>query len=739
MAQIREELTLLDRFTSSFTNYISLAQRASGATSQAQAASGAMGGAMSRAAQLAESSMKQTQAAASDMIAQTSGALQTGGGAISLYAGQIQSVQQKLAQANVEMSLHSQRLAEVAAAQGAASTDAVMLKNELAGLITQTQSLSDRETMLRAALEQVAGGAKKAERALKNYEAGSKKADGATSKLATRIKQMAGAFVGIQGLKALVGLSDAMTQTTARIDMMNDGLQSTKELQTMIYESAQRSRGAYQDTANMVAKLGTLAGDAFSSSGEVVAFAEQINKQMKLSGTTTAGAQAAMLQLTQAMSSGVLRGEELNSILEQAPTIAQSIADYMGVNVGQMRELASQGQVTADVVKNAMFAAADETNEKFESMPMTWSEIWTSIQNTLLVAIEPILEGISWLANHFEQLKPVLVGLAGAALGVAAALGIQAAASWIATGAAQEFFATLLGSPITYIALAIGALIVVIYKWVQSMGGLQIAWLTVVDAVLFAWDSLKAGFMTGVYAVMDLFDKLGFKFQSIGVSIANFMGDMKVNVLTILQSMVNGAIDIINGFINLLNKIPGVSIDAIDHATFAATAAAENEAAKSARGSELAEARQELENNIAERDEKLTAMWEERDANHAARQAEITAKQAEQMAGESEMDPMASYESFDAIAANTDSIASDVGSIKKSVNMSDEDIKSLVDMAERRYVNNINLTAQTPVINVTGQNTGNTAADRQNLGYIIRDVLIEQAASSAVRPTAVAF
>lgn len=739
MAQIREELTLLDRFTSSFTNYIGLAQRASGVTSQAQAASGAMGGAMSRAAQLAESSMKQTQAAASDMIAQTSGALQTGGGAISQYAGQIQSVQQKLAQANVEMSLHSQRLAEVAAAQGAASTDAMMLKNELAELVTKSQSLSDRETMLRAALEQVAGGAKKAERALKNYEAGSKKADGATSKLATRIKQMAGAFVGIQGLKALVGLSDAMTQTTARIDMMNDGLQSTKELQSMIYESAQRSRGAYQDTANMVAKLGTLAGDAFSSSGEVVAFAEQINKQMKLSGTTTAGAQAAMLQLTQAMSSGVLRGEELNSILEQAPTIAQSIADYMGVNVGQMRELASQGQVTADVVKNAMFAAADETNEKFESMPMTWSEIWTSIQNTLLVAIEPILEGISWLANHFEQLKPVLVGLAGAALSVAAALGIQAAASWIAAGAAQEFFTKLLGSPITYIALAIGALIVVIYKWVQSMGGLQIAWLTVVDAVLFAWDSLKAGFMTGVYAVMDLFDKLGFKFQSIGVSIANFMGDMKVNVLTILQNMVNGAIDIINGFTDLLNSIFGLSFNAIDHMTFAATAAAENEAAKSARGSELAEARQELENNIAERDEKLTAMWEERDANHAARQAEITAKQAEQMAGESEMDPMASYESFDAIAANTDSIASDVGSIKKSVNMSDEDIKSLVDMAERRYVNNINLTAQTPVINVTGQNTGNTAADRQNLGYIIRDVLIEQAASSAVRPTAVAF
>lgn len=249
---------------------------------------------------------------------------------------------------------------------------------------------------------------------------------------------------------------------------MNDG-RKDKRAQTMIYESAQRLQRSLSRHRRYGGQAGNSRGRCVQAPpGEVVAFAEQINKQMKLSGTTTAGAQAAMLQLTQAMSSGVLRGEELNSILEQTPTIAQSIADYMGVNIGQMRELASEGQITADVVKNAMFAAADETNEKFESMPMTWSEIWTSIQNTILVAIEPILEGISWLANHFEQLKPILVGLAGAALGVAAALGIQAAASWIATGAAKAFFTTLLGNPITYIALAIGALIAIIYKWVQS-------------------------------------------------------------------------------------------------------------------------------------------------------------------------------------------------------------------------------------------------------------------------------
>lgn len=201
-----------------------------------------------------------------------------------------------------------------------------------------------------------------------------------TSGLARSLRSAAGAFIGIQVIKTLTGLSDSMTSITARLNMMNDGLQTTKELNQMIYESAQRSRGSYQETANLVAKLGTLAGNAFSSNQEIVTFAEQLNKQMALSGTTTQEAQAAMLQLTQGLASGTLRGEELNSVLEQTPMIAQSIAKYMGVNTGEMRELASEGAVTADVVKNAMFAAADEINVKFEQMPMTWSQVWTSMK-----------------------------------------------------------------------------------------------------------------------------------------------------------------------------------------------------------------------------------------------------------------------------------------------------------------------------------------------------------------------
>lgn len=153
----------------------------------------------------------------------------------------------------------------------------------------------------------------------------------------------------------------------------------------------------------MVAKLGNLAGEAFGSTAEVVAFAEQINKQMVLSGASNTAKDAAMLQLTQAMSSGVLRGEELNSILEQTPTIAKTIEEYMGVTTGEMREMASEGAITAEVVKNAMFAAADETNAKFEQMPMTWGQVWTSAQNIALETFQPLLDVVGQFASFIGE------------------------------------------------------------------------------------------------------------------------------------------------------------------------------------------------------------------------------------------------------------------------------------------------------------------------------------------------
>lgn len=219
------------------------------------------------------------------------------------------------------------------------------------------------------------------------------------------IKGAVAAYATIQTLSTALNLSDQLTSTTARLNLMNDGLQTTQDLQNMIYLSAERARGSYQATADAVSKLGLMAGDAFGSSQEIIAFMEQVNKQFTIAGTEAAGVDAAMLQLTQAMASGVLRGEELNSIFEQAPTIIQTIADYLDVPIGSIREMAAEGQITADIVKSAMFAAADETNAKFESMPKTFSQIWTSFQNTALMAFQPVLQRMNEIANSeaFQQ------------------------------------------------------------------------------------------------------------------------------------------------------------------------------------------------------------------------------------------------------------------------------------------------------------------------------------------------
>ncbi len=233
-----------------------------------------------------------------------------------------------------------------------------------------------------------------------------------TGNLMGKIKGAVAAYATIQTVTAALDLSDQMTATTARLNLMNDGLQTTQELQNMIYLSAERSRGSYQATADAVSKLGMMAGDAFGSSEEVIAFMEQVNKQFTIAGTETAGIDAAMLQLTQAMGSGILRGEEFNSIMEQAPNIIQAIADYMGVPKGQLKDIAAEGQITAEIVKASMFAAAEETNAKFEQMPKTFSQIWTSFQNQALMAFQPVLQRLNGFANSAAFQRFVSVAIA---------------------------------------------------------------------------------------------------------------------------------------------------------------------------------------------------------------------------------------------------------------------------------------------------------------------------------------
>lgn len=525
-------------------------------------------------------------------------------------------------------------------------------------------------------------------------EHGAERVNGAWSKMGGLIRSAMTAI----GVKKIVELADNMTSTRARLDLMNDGLQTTAELEDKIMASANRSRASYQATADAVSKMGIMAKDAFGSNDELIAFSELINKQFTIAGTSAAGIDAAMLQLTQAMSSGVLRGEELNSVFEQAPTIIQTIADYLGVPIGKIREMAAEGQITSTIVKNAMLSSADEINAKFEQMPMTFSQVWTIAKNAILDAFTPVLtmigQGAQWIYDNWSTIAPIFWGLAAAALGYAVALGIQTAATWIANGAAKTFFTTLLTNPLFWIALAIGVVVAAIYKWVQSVGGIKVAWLITCNAILTAWSWVKIGFMTGVYWVMNLFNRLQLTFATVSTNIQNFMGDMKAGVLTILQNMVNSAIDIVNGFINTLNKIPGVSIDLIDQVTFGTTAQLENEAAKQARADDLAAYQKQIDNQIAKRDAALNTMKAEARAETAQREAEIAAARAESA------EQRTAADGFDSNVGTVDTVGT-VGSVDSDINIAEEDLKFLRDVAEMRFVQNF--VTLTPTVAVDAQ------------------------------------
>lgn len=454
--------------------------------------------------------------------------------------------------------------------------------------------------------------------------------------LMNMIKGAVAAYASVQTIGKVMDLSDQLTSTTARLNLMNDGLQTTQDLQNMIYLSAERSRGAYQATADAVSKLGLMAGDAFSSSEEIIAFTEQLNKQFTIAGTETAGIEAAMLQLTQAMGSGVLRGEEYNSILEQAPNIIQAIADYMEVPKGQLKDMAAEGEITAEIVKNAMFAAADETNAKFEAMPKTFSQIWTSFQNTALMAFQPVLQRLNDVANseafqtfingaiealsmvagivveifnliasvgtmiadNWSWLSPIIYGVAAALLvyygrlmlvrgaelalaavqGVAAvAKGILAAATMLVTGAtwAQTtaqygLNAAMYACPIVWIIILIIALIALFYAAVAAVNkfaGTSVSATGIICGVFMVAAAFIGNlFVALINFVIDIFVVLwnfiaafanffGNVFNDPVGAIARLFFDLVDTVLSLLQSLAS-AIDTIFGS-NLAGAVQG--------------------------------------------------------------------------------------------------------------------------------------------------------------------------------------
>jgi tape measure domain-containing protein len=505
---------------------------------------------------------------------------------------------------------------------------------------------------------------------------------------------------------------DEINARSSRIDMVANlfgGADTSDDIKAMIQEAANRSRGNAALMTDIVSKMGIQATEAFDSARELIDFNEQLQKTFVIAGTNSTGVESTMYNLVQALSTGVLRGQDLNAILSNTPRIVQNIAEYMGVSMGEVRKLAEEGTITAEVVKYAMLSASEQTNEAFNSMPMTFQAVTNMIKTDIDNFLQPMAEKMSgfwsFIADNWSVVRPILIGISVALGALAIGLGIAAVAQWALNSA-------MLANPMTWIIVAIVALIAIIVTlvlWIMDL------WKTNMD--------FKYGIIKIWNSILNFFDQVPIFFQWVGNGIADAFGWAKVKVLEILQGMANGAIDIINGLIELINKIPGVAIDPIQKLTFATTAAAEEEAAKQARADSLQAARDSAAAKAAERDAKMAA-------NRAADEANIAAKKAAAEAEKSQGTKVPAYED---IAKNGVEVKGgkldSVGAIKEDISINEEDLKLLKDVAIAGFTQSY--TTMRPEMTVYISDVKETA-DVNKIMTAIEDMIEEAYASSLV-------
>lgn len=606
------------------------------------------------------------------------------------------------------------------------------------------------------------------------------------NELTNTIKRAVAAYISIQTVGKALNISDELVQTTSRLNMMNDGVQTTAELVNMVYAAAQDARGSFSQMADVVARFGNNAKDAFSSSEEVVAFADLIQKQMTIAGASTQEAANAELQLSQALGSGVLRGDELNSIFEQAPNLIQNIADYLDVPIGKIREMAADGELSADVVKAAIFSAADDINSKFNEMPMTWGQIWQSMQNTALIAFQPVLQRLNDLANseafqtfiqgaieamatlanillnifelvgtvggfiadNWSVISPIIYGVIAALAVYAAYLGIVKGIE-IASAAATAIHSVAMSAKIGVMAALTGQTMAATAAQMGYNGALYacpVVWIIVLIialiAVIMAVCSAIAkmtgiansgfGVITGgVNVVIQFFKNLGLTVANIALGIGNAIAALASNMMTAFHNaicsvqswfynLLSTALSVIEGICSALNKLPFVEFD-----YSGISSAADDYAAKASEAAGNKEDYQSISDAFNEGFTTFDAFqdgWASDAFNAGAAWGDGIADKVSNFSlsdvfGQTDIPNVGDYTSgFNDAIANSgvgDSIGNiddNTGKIKDSLDVTEEDLKYLRDIAEQEAINRFT-TAEINVDMSGMQNTVNSGDD----------------------------
>lgn len=520
----------------------------------------------------------------------------------------------------LDITLHSFEQMQDASAN---AVDVRLLNQARAGLGEVNLAVREMEENYRRAAQQeqqVTRNIRQSTQAEQQLNASIRGGNDALDGMVGKAKNLVATLAAGAGLNKLIGLSDQMTSTTARLSFLVDDGGSVDELEAKIMASAQRSRAAYLDTASAIASMGANAGAAFSSNDELIAFMEQVNRQFTIGGASAQGQAAAMLQLTQAMAAGALRGEELNSILENAPGIARAIEQYMGIAEGSIKQYAQEGQVTAEVVKNALFSVADETNAKFESMPMTWAQIWTNMQNRALQTLDPVLNKLNKLANseqfstvvdgalnalatitalasgildvfvnigsavvdNWSVIEPIAWGLVAALVAynavalitqaingaVALSAAVKGAADMFAAGktfaatvAQQGLNAALLACPITWIVVGVIALvagIIALCNWIAKTTGVAATGFGVITGgINVAIQAVWNAMLVVANVAIGIWNALGACCSNIGTAFHNVIS----NVQGWFYGLLSTALTVVEGICAALNKLPFVEFD----------------------------------------------------------------------------------------------------------------------------------------------------------------------------------